>query len=174
MTMSVRLDMITHSVVLLYAIYFSFKHMMTSNEKFFKKTFAFIVFISSLWLIAHRDTYLPFLGYAAIPPSVFKDTLVSSNANVEVSLPIEAKDGTRVIYWGAKSNAEIQQNPKDAYADYSNAGVTTIQDGIAKIRFHCPSQYKVGPGYTLKRHIHYRTILENGLVTPIETKYVKC
>jgi hypothetical protein len=172
---NLRIDMITHSIVLLYTVYFSFKHMVVPNEKVGKKIFAFLAFVSTIWLLAHRDTYLPFLGYAAIPPSVFKDTMMISNANVETTLDnLNVPDNTRVVFWAAKENTQTQDNPHSAYNDYSNSGITTVKNGKAVVHFYCPGRYKVGPGYTLKRHIHYRMILDNGLVTPVVTKYVTC
>lgn len=174
MTLNLRLNMISHVIVLLYTIYVSFKHIISVNDKIIKKLFAYLAFISAIWLLVHRETYLPFLGYCAIPPSIFKDKLMPPDGNIEVVLDIDAKEGTRVIYWGAQSNKKIQSNPQLAYGDYSNAGITTISNGQAKIRINCPSQYKVGLGYTLKRHIHYRTIFDNGLVSPVQTKYVSC
>jgi hypothetical protein len=169
-----KLEIITHVLVLLYAVYFSFKHMMADNDKIIKKMFAFFVFISCIWLISRRDTYLPFLGYAVLPPSAIKDSVVIENANVEVKVPIDAKDGTRIIFWGAKPSNEVKPNPAAAYNDYSNLGITKVLNGEAVIRFNCPSRYKVGPGYRLDRHIHYRLVLDNGLMSPIQTKKVTC
>ena len=171
---NLRVNMIAHVFVLLYTLVFTFKNIISVNDKIVKKLFAFCTFISALWLITHRDTYLPFLGYCAVPPSIIKDVINPPDSNVDISLHIDAKDGTRVIYWGAKPNGQIQKTPQIAYGEYSNAGISIVKDGIAKIRIQCPAQYKVGPGYLLKRHIHYRLVLENGLLTPIETKYVSC
>ena len=174
MTLNLRLNMITHVIVLLYTIYISFKHIIGVNDKVFKKLFAYSAFVSAIWLVLHRETYLPFLGYCAIPPSIFKDKLTSPDANIEVVLDIDAKEGTRLIYWAAKPNNNVQNNPKLAYGDYSNAGITAVSNGQAKVRIYCPAKYKVGPGYTLNRHIHYRMIEENGLVSPVYTKNISC
>jgi hypothetical protein len=173
--MHFKLEIVTRVIVLFYAVYFSFKHMMANNNKGFKKIYAFFVFISAMWLIAHRDTYLPFLGYTALPPTAIKESLLVENANTEISVPfINMKDGTRVIFWGAKPAQETQPNPQKAYSDYTNIGITSVRNGAAVLRFNCPARYKVGPGYTLPRHIHYRCVLDNGLITPVRTKEVVC
>jgi len=170
-----KLELITRVIVLLYAIYFSFKHMMAPTYKPVKKLFAFLVFISSIWLVSHRDTYLPFLGYAVIPPTAFKTNLAIETANVEVEVPFNnVPDGTRILFWGAKPKTAIQENPKVAYGDFTNVGITTIHNNIGILRFNCPARYKVGPGYTLPRHIHYRLIMDNGIITPVRTKEVIC
>jgi hypothetical protein len=172
---NVRLDIVTHAIVLLYTVYFSFKHIVVPNAKNAKKAFAFLAFGSAIWLLAHRDTYLPFLGYAAIPPSAIKDSMMVDKANTEVQIDsLNVPNGTRLIFWAAKENTQTQDNPHAAYSDYSNAGITTVKDGKALVRIYCPGRYKVGPGYTLKRHIHYRMVLDTGLVTPVVTKYVTC
>ena len=174
MTLNLRINMISHVIILLYTILNSFKHITTVNDKVVKKIFAFCAFTSAIWLVIHRDTYLPFLGYCALPPSVIKDPVTPPNSNVDINLNTDAKDGTKVIYWGSKSNKNEQPAPKLAYGDYSNAGISSVMNGVAKLRIECPAEYKVGPGFLLKRHIHYRLVLDNGLVTPIETKKVSC
>jgi len=169
-----KLEIVTQGIVLLYAFYFSFKHMMSPNYNPCKKFFAFLVFLSSIWLISHRDTFLPFLGFTVLPPSAIKNSLTIDGANVEIELSFDVKDGTRIIFWGAKTNSITQPNPKIAYSDYTNVGITTIQNGKAILHFNCPGQYKVGPGYTLPRHIHYRLVMDSGIITPVKTKEVHC
>lgn len=174
MYINLRLNMIAHIIVLLYTVIVSFKHITAFNEKIVKKLFALLAFISGMWLLLNRDTYLPFLGYAVLPKSVLKDELEPSDANIDYVLPIDEKDASSVIYWASKPSKEIKENPFVAYGDYSNAGIVKVQNGLAKIKFNCPSQYKVGAGYLLKQHIHYRILFDNGLLSPIQTKYVSC
>ena len=125
MTLNLRINMISHVIILLYTILNSFKHITTVNDKVVKKIFAFCAFTSAIWLVIHRDTYLPFLGYCALPPSVIKDPVTPPNSNVDINLNIDAKDGTKVIYWGSKSNKNEQPAPKLAYGDYSNDDLST-------------------------------------------------
>lgn len=137
--------------------------------------FSLIVLIMTLWISFRRDTYLPFLGPAAFPKSLIPGDFAPVNSNTEITVPFEAADGTRVIYWGALASGEVSPNPKDAYGDYSNAGVATVKDKKALIRFHCPGEYYVPMGRKLKRHIHYRfCCVKSGLLGPVRTIWVKC
>jgi hypothetical protein len=92
----------------------------------------------------------------------------------------DAPDGTRIIYWGALASpipSGVYPNPYTAYGNFSNAGVATIKQGEAVIRFHCPGQYKVGRivERKLKRHIHYRLCCgKAGLLGPVQTLWVNC
>jgi len=139
------------------------------------KLVSLIVFVMIIWVMFRRDTFLPFLGYAAYPVSLVPKESVPLGANKEVTLPIDAPDGTRVIYWGAKPSEQVKNNPITAYGDYSNAGVATVESKEAIIRFGCPSEYKVGLGKRLRRHIHYRLCCaQSGLIGPVETVWVTC
>lgn len=56
---------------------------------------------------------------------------------------------------------------------YHNAGVThSDSDGNALIRIRDPAAYKKPYGGTLKPHIHYRIMRNNGMMSQIYTKYV--
>jgi hypothetical protein len=174
MLYTARIDMIAHIIVLLYVLYISFKHMMSQNNNPIKKMIAFCVFISALWLSFHRDTYLPFLGYTVIPPNFLKDTLTITNANVNSDLNIDEKDGTKIIFWGANPSQNVINTPLEAYGDFSNSGITTVENGKASIRFFCPAKYKVPTGITLQRHIHYRVIYKDGFIGPVQTTDISC
>ncbi len=110
-----------------------------------------------------------------MPPSALKDTLVPEGADKEVTIPISAPDGTKVIYWGAMPAKTVINTPWAAYGDYPNTGVATVKDGHVTFRFQCPARYNVPSGMTLHRHIHYRTCCEKkAMLSSIETVYVKC
>ena len=127
------------------------------------------------WLLTRRDTYLPFLGHAAVPPSLIKDRFIPQNANVEAVIEVDVADGTRVLYWGAKPSEEVKPNPWRAYDDWSNAGVALVKDKRAVVIFHCPGEYEVSMRGKLERHIHYRTCAGvAGVLGPVKTAYVKC
>jgi len=140
------------------------------------KLFALVAFSVGVYLALQRNTYLPFLGMAAVPPTVLKDTAFPSHSNNEVELSFEnVPNGSKVIYWGAKPAATVQSDPQSAYADFSNAGVAVIVNGKATLRFACPSKYQVGTFHnTLNRHIHYRISHPNGMLGSVKTKYIKC
>jgi hypothetical protein len=132
------------------------------------------IFIIGFWLLFQRDIYLPFLSYTALPPTLLKDSFTPENSNIETNITIDAPNGTKVLYWGAKESSKIQKTPWAAYNDYSNAGITYVNNRHALLKFNCPSKYNVPFGYTLNRHIHYRITLPNGLLSPIYTIYVNC
>lgn len=166
--------MIGHGVVLLFNLFACIKIMMLPDYNFVAKFIALVVLMISLWLILQRDTYLPFLGYAAFPKSLLPNDFAPINSTTEINVPFDVPDGTRVIYWGAMPSDKDYPNPRSAYGNYANAGVATIKRGEAVIRFACPGEYMV-PGRKLKRHIHYRLCCGSaGLLGPVKTMWVKC
>lgn len=171
------LHMACQIVIMLFALFASVNIMVSrmSDAGVFLKFVALIVLIMTLWMVFRRDTYLPFLGYAAFPKSLIPNDFAPVNSNTEITVPFNAPDGTRVIYWGAMSSAKTQDSPQAAYGDYSNAGVTTVQHGEAVVRFHCPAEYYVPWGKKLKRHLHYRfCCAKSGLIGPVKTLWVNC
>lgn len=171
---SFKLQMIGMAVVLSFSLVAAIFTIVSKKMPMLVKVYAIIVFLLALWLAVRRDTYLPFLGHAALPPTVFRDNSAPADANIYVSLPFDVPDGTKVVYWGAKPTKVTLPNPWDAYDHYQNAGVTEVRGGKASMRFHCPSKYKIPSGQTLNRHIHYRIVSNNGIVGPVQTTYVDC
>lgn len=133
-----------------------------------------VVGTMAVWLLTRRDTYLPFLGAAAIPSSLLKDRFVPADANVEAAIDVDAEDGARVLYWGARASPNVQSNPWRAYENYSNAGVAIVQNKKAEIVFNCPGEYEVRMRGKLDRHVHYRVVLSSGIIGPVQTAFVKC
>jgi hypothetical protein len=134
-----------------------------------------VIFIMAFWLAMHRDTYLPFLSPAAFPPSLIKDVKdESANKNVHTVIDVDAPDGTKIAFWGALPSNTVQPTPQIAYDNYSNAGVATVMNKQASISFLCPAKYNVPWGATLNRHIHYRVINANGMMSSVKTVYVEC
>lgn len=173
------MHIIGQAIVLLFALFASVKLMLHKESNTVVKFIALLVIIITLWLVFQRDTYLPFLGYAAFPKSLLPNDFSPVNANTEITLHVDASDGTRLIYWGAMSSDKpngVFGDPRTAYGNYSNAGVATVKRGEANVRFHCPGEYKVmGGGRQLKRHIHYRLCCQkSGLLGPVQTAWVKC
>jgi hypothetical protein len=166
---------ISQLTILLFSLWACIKMFIMRDATTGSKLVSLVVFVMIIWVMFRRDTYLPFLGYAAYPMSLIPNEHVPVGATKEALLPIEAPDGTRVIYWGAKPADEVQSNPITAYGDYSNAGVATIKNKEVVLRFACPAEYKVGYGKRLRRHIHYRLCCDRvGLIGPVETAWVTC
>jgi hypothetical protein len=174
------LTMTAQVIVLFFALYFAMGSVLTNMIQVRYRVISFVVLLCILWLGLHRDTYLPFLGSAAFPASLVLSERVPDNANIQVIVPMPGvADGTKLLYWGAQPESKekaVAENPWTAYSDYTNAGVTTVREGMATIRFNCPGRYKVPLGIVpLKRHLHYRLCCEkNTLLGPVRTLWVKC
>lgn len=148
------------------------------------KMMATIVIIAILYLAGDSNTYLPFLGYCAFPPSILLDETRPSKASESLILDLseihDVPDGTRVIYWGAtnsKDKNKVAPNPMEAYGNYMNSGISVVKDKRATIYYMCPDKYQVGNFMkkVIDRHIHYRLVRPNNpLISPVYTKYVKC
>jgi hypothetical protein len=175
--MKLKMHMISQAVVLVFSMYACIHFMVSQEVGHVAKFIALVVFLVTLWLAFRRDTYLPFLGDAAFPKSLIPTEVSPKDANTEIRVPFDAKDGTRVIYWGAQPTnpRTVFPTPALAYGDYSNAGVAVIKNGEALLRFQCPSEYYVPTGKKIGRHVHYRLCCQmSGLLGPVETLWVKC
>jgi hypothetical protein len=142
----------------------------------YSKLIAVIILLCALYIAVNRNTYLPFLGYAVVPPSMFLDVFEPRDATQEIVLHVDAPDGTKVVYWAADNSKKdiIQANPMVAYGDYTNSGISIVIDRKTVIHFRCPDKYKAGTSI-INKHIHYRIILPNSpLMSPVHTKYVYC
>ncbi len=133
-----------------------------------------------IYLGTNKNLYLPFLGYAALPPILFQKELTPSGATETVTLTLNnIPNDTKIVYWAATSSKDkntIHPNPVEAYGDYSNTGITTVKNNKAILYFNCPDRYNVGTfKKTLNKHIHYRLIYPNSpMLSPVYTQYVKC
>lgn len=167
--------MITKAVVITFALFVAIT-IILGDEPIWKKVLSIVVGIAAGWLLFQRDTYLPFLGDAVFPSSMIVDDRTPEGANAEVTVRLAVPDGTKVIFWGAEPSPSIVGNPWDAYAKYTNSGVSTVRGGQATLKFKCPAEYKVMNGAKkLKRHIHYRTCCtRNAMMGPVETVDVSC
>jgi hypothetical protein len=130
-----------------------------------------IAAIAVLAMAFRRDTYLPFLGPTAAPISMIEAT---RPANCDASVEVDAKGGSRVLYWAAD---ETTSNPRESYGDFSNAGVAEVStDGKATLHFRCPGTYEVGRlmKRRLPRHVHWRVAYPNGMMSRVKTRDVTC
>jgi hypothetical protein len=170
------LYMLVIFLVLLYAMYCGFMCGMNARESIFMRFVSLVVFVMATFLFLQRDTYLPFLGPAAVPSSLFKGVSVPPGSNVETDVVINAPDGTRVLYWGAepKTGDEVKPDPVTAYGTFKNVGIAVVEKGKVRFRFFCPVKYQVPWGKTLDRHIHYRLVSEKSMLGRVETVYVNC
>jgi hypothetical protein len=144
------------------------------NSNIFIKFLAIILILISLYSIIFDKLLLPFLGTTVYPPSLIPFEIYPPNTNHSLNLNFNYPDGTKVIYWAADNNG-YYNNPNDAYGDYNNSGVAIVNNGIANLRFKCPSKYKIPIGTVLNKHIHYRIAFQNNpILSPVMTTYIKC
>jgi len=124
-----------------------------------------LAMIGVLVLLNQRYLFLPFLGETVLPLSVIVESKVPENANLEYELLVgKENEGKKVIYWGAQKNDPkvIYKDPMTAYT-YENAGVTTVKNGKAILKYELPSLYKIND-YQLPRHLHYRICCKNDVM----------
>lgn len=176
--LSVWLHMVSIACILLFSLYSTLFFVISRDVGMLVKIIAMIVFTATIVMMFRRDVYLPFLGYAAFPPSLIpnKDVVPEkADKEIELVLGTHVPNGTAVIYWGALPSNNVAQSPKLAYGNYSNMGVSHVKNGKVLVKFACPSQYKVRAGMKLNRHIHYRLCYpQHGLLSPVFTEYVRC
>ncbi len=117
-----------------------------------------------------RDTYLPFLGETVMPCSLLKDSIPE---NATHYTKVHVSPGTKVLYWAAEPENEELDSLKDwrqAYLGFKNAGVVTAdKNGVAILEFRKPQPYKVPFTGNIESHIHYRTCINQGLMSNIKT-----
>jgi hypothetical protein len=164
-------------IVLVYTIYTSLVLIVSAHDQLVLRIASIAAFVGGLYLLLKRDTYLPFLGPAAVPPSLLKDVSAPDGSNVQTTVRVNAVNGSKVLYWGAMPGdppSSVIATPQLAYKDFTNAGVCVVSKGTATFKFFCPVRYKVPWGKTLDRHIHYRVVHNNGMLGSVQTVYVNC
>ena len=100
-----------------------------------------------------RDTYLPFLGRAALPSSVLQiSEVIPGDVVVDIDgLPSRSK----LIWWTSKRDG----------------GVVDIgEDGRAKIFIDCPAREIIGKRRMLPSHLNYRFVESEGILSSVRTK----
>lgn len=176
----VWLHIILIVLVLLFALLYSLMILLDSKSLSISKVFAVIIMIAAIYLGTNRNMYLPFLGYTALPPSLFDKEVTPSGATETLNIKLDnVPNDTKIIYWaatGSKDKDVVKSNPTEAYGDYGNAGVTTVKDNKAVLYFHCPDRYNVGLFQkTLNKHVHYRLVRPNNpIISPVYTQNVTC
>jgi hypothetical protein len=131
-----------------------------------------IVGAAGLYRLFNRNSYLPFLGKAVMPHTVFFP-VTPSGATFTVKVDVDPK-APKVVYWASREGEEVSSNPWVAYAGYQNAGVVLVKDGVAELPLKYPREYRVGlVSRKLRRHVHYREIFEDGFVGKVKTKFIE-
>ena len=174
---TIYMNIFSITIIIVYVLYASMERILDGKYGIISKILSIFVFIITLWKGINRDTYLTFLSPTVFPYTLIKDPGVQgthSQANVHTTINVAAPDGTKIAFWGALSSDTVQATPQEAYKDYSNAGVCVVQGGKAQLSFFCPSKYTVPWGKTLDRHIHYRIVNDDGMLSSVKTVYVNC
>jgi hypothetical protein len=122
--------------------------------------------------ILDRDTHLPFLGVSYVPPTLLKDHWHNVDADIKINIDV-CDRAKGIVYWSALPHTTVQDTPMDGYGDFSNAGFSRAENGIAIARIKCPGRY-IARGKTLPKHIHWREVFANGLLGPVKKKDVVC
>ena len=128
--------------------------------------------VAALWVAFKRDTYLPFLGRTAMPCSILSDR-VPEHADKQVHVD-GLEPGAKVVYWAAEPATEGLARIRtwqQAYLDYANAGVATVDgDGHAVFHVRKPAGYVVPGGRGLTAHVHWRVCQGGeGMLGPVQT-----
>lgn len=145
-----------------------------ATECLFHRLLAVLMLIIVIYLSLHRDTFLPFLGETVFPFTLVKD-ITHGQGSVSKTIHVDAPDGTKVAYWAAMTNNKVEPNPQIAYNQYKNSGITSVKNGQATLTIDCPASYKVPPfNKQIKKHVHYRIIHTNGMISEVHTVGVVC
>jgi len=132
----------------------------------------YIIFgICAIYLIFFTKfhTFLPFLDRTVMPPSLL---LLSEQADTNTQVTINAHHAVKVMYWAAHADTQlVEENPTDAYGAYENVGIAAVSNHKAVLKLKCPTAYQVDHLYkkTLPKHVHYRLIYANGVISKVHT-----
>ena len=144
---------------------------LTTNPTIIRAVYI-VIGLVAVYLLFFVDyhTFLPFLDKTVLPPSVL---LLSERPDTNVNIEINGGEAEKVVYWAAHSDeGKIEEDPWTAYDKYENIGIAAVKDGKAILKLKCPTQYKVKGVMgkkVLPKHLHYRLIYENGVLSEIKT-----
>jgi len=133
-----------------------------------------IIGLSAVYVSLQRKTFLPFLDECEMPvfnylTDTTKDKLNKMGEGYNkliIKIP-EGETGTKIVYWAATPNDNVQENPTKAYSDFNNSGIADIENGVAVIAVKCPAEYIVPIAGRLPRHIHFRIVDKDGMLSKI-------
>lgn len=129
-----------------------------------------VALVGTLILAVQPSTYLPFLGPTVMPISILKPG-VPSDATTTFTVDAPG-DALHVLYWAARSGV-LSTDPETAYGNFENAGMVEVVGGKAILRIKCPGTYNVR-GSALPKHVHYRYVYKNGMLSGVKTSHLKC
>ena len=133
-----------------------------------------LVGIAAIYLATQMAFYLPFLGETVMPCSILSDRS-PEHADTEVSLHGQ-RPGAKILFWAAEPatvGLATIKTWKQAYLEYSNAGVTTVDaGGHALLRIRKPQPYTVPVKGALQAHVHWRSCKEGGMLGPVQTTLI--
>jgi len=135
-----------------------------------------LVGLAAIYLATQMAFYLPFLGETVMPCSILSDRS-PEHADTEVSLHGQ-RPGAKILFWAAEpatAGLATIKTWKQAYLEYSNAGVTTVDaGGHALLRIRKPQSYTVPIKGVLQAHVHWRSCKEGhaGMLGPVQTTLI--
>jgi len=142
------------------------------RETHFNRIIYIIIALAAIRLALQKKTWLPFLGYSALPSKAFIP--LKENKNATIKIQIKVKPNTRVAYW-ASVDRQTDEVPyvDDAYGDFSNSGVVmSDKDGIAILSIAPSTSYIIPSGREIPKHVHYRMLdLPYGMIGDVKTVY---
>lgn len=177
------LHMIVTGIVLLGATAW-IPYAIFTNINFYLRIVCMIIGLLGCLMLLNRNMYLPFLAECAIPTILLEPSPNKTHINPEDVL-IQLNNlppNTKVVWWAAENGDPRQRNNhvhwKEAYGDYTNSGVVLSNgNGVATIQMRCPQQYFVQRlffKHVIKKHIHYRYMLTNGMLSRVHTQTLNC
>ena len=144
------------------------------------KTIFILIGLSALYFMFNRDYYLPFLGETVQPLPKFTNQITSTGEPIYVDVKLSGlPKNVRLLYWAAKGNDDVLDNPIKAYGNYGNYGMAeTDNNGNTIFSINCPAEYKVSKfGFSTKlaKHVHYRYEIPGhpGMLSRVYTHYIK-
>jgi len=149
-------------------------NILNSFNETVKRVILGIIGICAVYVSLQRKTFLPFLDECEMPvfnylADTTKEKLNKMNEGynkIIIKIP-EGETGTKIVYWAAAPNDNVQENPTKAYADFNNSGIADIKNGVAEIAVKCPAEYIVPIAGRLPKHIHFRIVDKDGMLSKI-------
>lgn len=131
-----------------------------------------LALLASIYLLSDaRALFLPFLGETVMPPSVLR-LATPTDSTIDVSVPA-LPGATHAIFWAANPSTKVVMDPVQAYEGFKNAGVVAVQAGTAVFPLYCPGPYAVR-NMSLPKHLHYRFVFPNGILSRVFSRDVEC
>jgi hypothetical protein len=122
-----------------------------------------------------KTTYLNFLGPTFLPPNLLQIETKPKDATLQIEI-ITPNNTVAVVYWAADASQNVNPDVWKAYGNYNNSGVASVSQGKALLSLWCPGRYQVGTvkRKTLPKHVHYRFVSKEGMLSAVQTKYLMC